>query len=64
MASNTSNSKGGGVGRGKGRASNAALHNDESYFRQWMRNRKLERQETLAARGMTYPKSHMHPTKT
>ena len=60
MASQNSSGKGGGGGRGKGKASNAALHDDESYFRQWMRKRKLERQETLAARGMTYPKSHMH----
>ena len=62
MASNQSSSKGGG-GRGKGKASNADLHDDESYFRQWMRKKKHERQETLAAKGMTYPKSNMHATK-
>ena len=54
-------SKGGASGRGKGKASNAALHDDESYFRQWARKKKRERQDVIAKRGMTYPKSNMHP---
>ena len=62
MAGNTS-SKGGSGGRGRGKASNAALHDDGSYFRQWARDKKRARQDDIAARGMTYPKSNMHARK-
>jgi hypothetical protein len=54
---------GGSKGRGKGKASNPALHDDEDWFRSWVNRRRKELRDKKAVKGMTYPKSHMHPRR-